>query len=261
LKYADLTPELERDLVARYQSGDRDAGAKLLQAHEDIIWKLIGPHARRCGSPDDAAQDARLGFFEGLSRVDMSSGNRLTSYAGRYAWGIMMNRHVDNSTIRVNKNVVRGAHRLQRLGQDIPEEMAEALQLLATSSIDAVVADDYGLPVLMRDVLPSGESSPESWSATRDMEIRRWQLLDEALGMIPARDRDIVERTELADEPESLADVARAYGLSREAIRLARNKAIERLGAALRQAMREDDAILWGGEWKQPVRREMAEAA
>ncbi|MGK3981228.1 sigma-70 family RNA polymerase sigma factor [Sorangium sp. So ce118] len=267
MKYADLTPEMERELVARYQAGDRAAGSLLQETHRGVVWGLIDSHVKRLKDPDagdDAIQTAWLGFFEAANKVDMSSGNRLTTYAGLCAWGTMLRAHAENSTIRLSLHMLKKVRRLERSGEAMPDDVAEAARLLRLMSLDFPELTKDGQGVIeepLVETIAGSEQSPESCLGSRQAAQRVQEVLTEALDSLGHRDRDIIRRSELVDEPETLADIARSYGVSREAIRQAHVKAMERLEKAVLRVAKEDDAILWGGEWRQPRRREMLEAA
>jgi RNA polymerase sigma-32 factor len=70
-----------------------------------------------------------------------------------------------------------------------------------------------------------------------DQEKRqRHALLADALATLNERERDILTRRRLADEPETLEELSQAYGVSRERVRQIEVRAFEKLAKAMHAA-------------------------
>ena len=65
------------------------------------------------------------------------------------------------------------------------------------------------------------------------MPVRMTAALQGALERLNPRERALVQRRYLADDPPSLADLAREQGLSRERMRQIEARALEKLRGAL----------------------------
>lgn len=255
----DLTPELERELVRRYQSGDRDAATTLWDAYRPLLWRLIGKSVSRAKSDKDAEQNAALGFFTALARSSAPDGCREGPYACRCALGYVVSGDYADSTIRVSRDMLRKARAAVKDGGELTPRMASALRLVSSTSIDAPVSEDNDA-VTLRDLLVDDEPGPESCLMSREADERRCVLAQAALDALTPRERDIVNRFDMANEPETLTDIGRSHGVTREAIRQAREKALGKMSRAVRRAANEDDAALWGGKRRQSQRAESAQA-
>lgn len=254
---APISADRERELIARWKQGDRDAGAALLAANESLLWKLVGirSHPSR---RDDAMQVARMGLLRAALKYDPSEGYRLAAYAGKWARGESLKYTYEDTTIAVGYSAVAKARAIERAGQPLPERRALEMRLRSTWSLDAPIdgADGQPLPTLVfADAIASGEPTSEDLLDAPLADRRRRALIGQALDALTERERDVIQRSELADDTESLADIARSMGLSRERVRQVHDQAMRKLERALRWLVTTEDAALWGG------RRRMKKAA
>jgi RNA polymerase sigma-32 factor len=70
---------------------------------------------------------------------------------------------------------------------------------------------------------------------------RRWQrkLVDRALLTLDEREREIVRARNLCDEPETLEDLSKRFGVSRERVRQLEERALAKLQSRTRDLARE----------------------
>ena len=96
------------------------------------------------------------------------------------------------------------------------------------------------------EVLPAAGPDPEQTLTAGEGAALRRHRLQTALASLKPRERAVLERRYLADEPASLADLGREHGLSRERMRQIEARALDKLRGALAQDAREvidvDDA-------------------
>src|SRR6201985_155121 len=85
-----------------------------------------------------------------------------------------------------------------------------------------------------QDRLADPSPDSETLLADADDYERRRAALSEALKLLSARERAILEARMLTDEPKTLDDLAQEYRVSRERIRQIEQRAFERLKAAAR---------------------------
>jgi RNA polymerase sigma-32 factor len=69
---------------------------------------------------------------------------------------------------------------------------------------------------------------------------KRWQrsLVDQALETLDTREREIVRARNLREEPETLEDLSKRFGVSRERVRQLEERAIAKLQARTRELAR-----------------------
>jgi RNA polymerase sigma-32 factor len=69
---------------------------------------------------------------------------------------------------------------------------------------------------------------------------KRTQLLSEAMKGLNQRERHILEQRRLKDEPATLEDLSKEYGISRERVRQIEVRAFEKLQKAIKEAAVRD---------------------
>jgi RNA polymerase sigma-32 factor len=99
------------------------------------------------------------------------------------------------------------------------------------------------------------ESEWQDWLAdnTMDQETRmaeteemnaRHALLTDAMGTLTAREQDIIQARRLQDEPSTLEELSRKYGISRERVRQIEVRAFEKLQQGMKAASAKTAPVL-----------------
>jgi RNA polymerase sigma-32 factor len=245
---APISAEHERELVARWQRGDRDAGAALLAANESLLGKLVGSRAHP-SRREDAMQDARLGFLRAAQRYDPSEGPRLATYASKWARGESLKATYEDTTIAVKSTAVARARRVARSGE-LPRKRALTMRLRSTRSLDEPIND---IGETLRDVLAGESPSPEALIDHVDADARRETIASHVLGALADRERDIVRRYYMSDERPTLREIANDAGVCHERVSQLLNESMLKLRRAVRAVMTEDDRLLGSRRPSKPV--------
>jgi RNA polymerase sigma factor (sigma-70 family) len=253
MKYADLTPELERELVTRYQAGDRTAGAALLDAHWPILVHLMQRLRNRGVDDADVMQTACVEFLDRASRWDRSPSVRLTSFASQGAFFATKTAVWKDTTIRVSEYALTERTRCRKHGLPMPDRLALALDMRSTVPLDQPANNADGEMMTLADVTPSDDPGSESRYGDEEAQARRCALVIKAMSAVSAKERDILRRRFMSDERESFNEIGRAMGISHDRANQACKRAVAKATDAIRAVMAEDDAILWGGQPASPV--------
>ena len=99
------------------------------------------------------------------------------------------------------------------------------------TSLNAPVADSESLE--MQDTIVDDSPSPEALVAEREAVDVRSRVLRDALGTLSDRERHIFVERRLRDDPPTLEDLGREYGISRERIRQLESRAFNKVKAAV----------------------------
>lgn len=241
---APLTPEEERRVSREARKGDHRSRNEMIRSN----LRLVVFHARRYQgrgvSLDDLIEEGNLGLFRAVERFDPERGFRFSTYASwwiRHALGQAVAHH--GRTVRVPLDFLRRLHHLleaervvtQKLGRSPTEtELADHLtttvksvrRLLSmrdgTLSLDASSPGDDDQSPFIRN-LPSGDD------LTGEVERRR-QLaeLESWISELPSTQRAILRaRFGFATgQPQTLAQVSRLIGRSRERVRQLEKRAL-----------------------------------
>src|SRR5499426_4909308 len=80
-KFPQLTPEQEKDLGARAQSGDEDAFRKLIESNLRFVVAMAKKYARSGYPMHELINEGNMGLIEAASRFDPERGVRFITYA------------------------------------------------------------------------------------------------------------------------------------------------------------------------------------
>lgn len=193
-------------LVARAQAGDRQAAGAVVEGN----LGLVQMHAARLRGyrldRDDLVAEGVLGILEAIRAHDLERGTLFATTAA--IW--IRRRQFD----AVNAERSGGTVKRSQFGRD------DALTVLAAGQIP-IDALSHRLP---------GESDPETELARAEVS----QLVREALEGLDARAREVVERSVMADEPETLTEIGGGPGAPRMRAARLQQAALERLRRDLR---------------------------
>ncbi|MGK3995041.1 sigma-70 family RNA polymerase sigma factor [Sorangium sp. So ce1024] len=258
LTHTDIAGDEEVALIRRWQAGDRRAGDTLLEAHERLILMVAMKYLNRGLDKDDLIQWARMGFLRAATKWSEDEGAKLATYAV-----IWMKQHLQRAVdeqgtdIRVPVHMHTRIRRERRAG-GLSDEAAAVRLLLNPRFLDAPVPGHEDDGDALVELTPGRDAGPEETVVDEDAQARRRELIDRAMTWLTPREQEIVRRMMLADDPETLEEVAATFSLTRERIRQIKVKAMAKLERAVRRLVAEDDAVLWGAEPPEgPTRRRL----
>jgi RNA polymerase sigma-32 factor len=252
-----LTKDDEQALSRRYRDeADLGAARDLVMAHLRFVVHIAKGY-RGYGLPlNDLIQEGNVGLMKAVKRFDPDYGVRLVSFAVHWIRAeiheyVLRNwRIVKVATTKAQRklffNLRKNKKSLAWLSNDetnavaddlgvSPEEVTEMERRL--SSHDAVFdpgpdADDDQM-FTPAAYLPSPDSDPAVLMEDMDWHDDATSRMSEALTNLDDRSRRILETRWLADEKQTLHELADEYGVSAERIRQIENNAIKKLRVAM----------------------------
>lgn len=199
----------ERRLIRQAQRGDDSAMRTLLQAHDPFIRSMAIHYSRVQGFElDDAYQEARIGFVDGILRFDLKHKTRLLTYAG---WRMKHNtrREMQNAVgdirLPVWQQEKRGRRPIRAKRLDAP--LAEREDGSGEETLADIIAGNY--------IMPDDDAD-----AKRKQEAFR-AAVSKAILTLEPRER-VIARERLARHPKdqtTLAEIGKKLGISRERVR------------------------------------------
>jgi len=254
LFYKDVRrcPRLEReqevDLARRWhEQQDVEAARQLVCANLYAV-AAIAREYRHFGLPEmDLIQEGTIGLMQAVKRFDPERGFRLMTYA---SWWI---RAAIHDFILSSWSIVKlGTNKLQR---KIFAGLQKAKNAIAALEGDrnGEVGAEFGLSgseyqqaaaaFIQRDMsldadvegqamvaaLPANEATPEEEVLEKNWQSHRQDVLRSAMNRLPERDKMIVERRHLTDDPATLKDLSEELGISIERVRQLEARAMNRL--------------------------------
>jgi len=240
-------------------TGDREAARQLVVANLGGV-AAIAREYRHFGLPEmDLIQEGTMGLMHAVKRFDPERGFRLMTYA---SWWIRAAIH--DFILRSWSIVKLGTNKIQRRIFAGLQKAKNAIAAFDGRKADEVAAH-YGIngneyqetahAFLQRDVsldaeheegdalvhtLAATDATPEETVLESNWDNHRKSILHSAMGALLERDRKIVERRHLADEPATLKDLAEEFGVSIERVRQLEARAMKKLKAVLESDIHTD---------------------
>ena len=252
-KFSPLSREEEHELATHYhKTGNRDSAIRLISSNLKLVVKIAMAYRKGNVNLMDSIQEGNIGLLHALKRFDPLRGTRLTTYAGWWirAYIIKFLRD-DTSLIRIGTtnarrkilvNLNREKGELEAKGivpttwllaRNLGVKEAEILDVEIGMagfgiSLDAPIGEE-GTGMRVEDRLGTTEMRIDdqiAQSEFRDLLKSKFADFEQTLS---EREREILTRRLIADDPETLQQIADRYGISREAVRVAEKKLIAKL--------------------------------
>lgn len=268
-KFPILDAQEEYMLARRYADhGDVDAAHKLVTSHLRLVAKIAMGY-RFYGLPvSDLISEGNIGLMRAVKKFEPERGFRLATYA---MWWIKaaINEYVLASwslvkmgTVAAQKKLFFNLRKLKaRLGLynegDIPQpaaetiakrlnvEMADVIDMNrrmwgTDTSLNHLTAPDSDTE--RQDLLADDRPSQETELAENQERRIRTEFLRRAMSELTPRERRIIEERRLTDEPRTLEEIGKEFGVSRERVRQLENRAFAKLRRAILNATERFEA-------------------
>ncbi len=258
-----LTPEEEFMLAKAWREhGDTEAAHRLVTSHLRLVAKIAAGY-RGYGLPlSELISEGNVGMMQAVKRFDPDRGFRLATYAMwwikaaiqeyiLHSWSLVkMGTTAAQKKLFFNLRRLKG--RLQAIedGDLKPETVEKIATELNVPEQDVISmnrrlsAPDHSLNAPLRvdgdgewqDWLVDESESQETLLAEREELSKRQRLLQDAMRSLNDRERHILTERRLQEQPTTLEDLSREYGISRERVRQIEVRAFEKLQKAIRNA-------------------------
>jgi RNA polymerase sigma-32 factor len=259
-KFPMLEPQEEYMLAKRWREyGDRHAAEKLVTSHLRLVARLAMGYRGYGLSLAELISEGNIGLMQAVRKFDPEKGFRLSTYA---IWWIKaaIQEYVLRSWSLVKMgsslaqkrlffNLRRIKNRIGAFDENAlsPDDLAEIAAELEVSEDDVqsmnarMLGGDHSLNAHIAtdtdeewiNLLPSQDISQETSLANTQEYTQRSVALIRAMDGLNERERDIIERRRLREEPETLEDLSQHYGISRERVRQIEARAMEKLQTAM----------------------------
>jgi RNA polymerase sigma-32 factor len=268
-KFPMLAADEEYMLAKRWKEhGDVDAVHKMVTSHLRLVAKIAMGY-RGYGLPiAELISEGNVGMMQAVKRFEPEKGFRLSTYAMwwirasiqeyiLYSWSLVkMGTTAAQKKLFFNLRRLKGQIKEIDDGDLAPESVKQIATTLAVSEDDVVQMNrrmsggDQSLNAPMRQ---DGEAEWQDWlvddSDTQDIVVaeadeldHRRSMLDAAMATLTERERHIFTERRLRDDPVTLEDLSKDFGVSRERVRQIEVRAFEKLQRAIRN-MATQDAI------------------
>ncbi len=252
-KFSPLSRDEEHTLALHYhETGDRETAYRLVTSNLKLVVKIAMIYHKVYRNLLDLIQEGNLGLIQAVKRFDPYRGTRLPTYAAWWIKAYILKFLLDNArmvkigTTNARRKILMNLNRekreleakgivptskllAQNLGVD-EQELQEVEQGMAGPdiSLDAPVGNEDGDRHYVDTLHMMEQSVDEKIAHGEFRELLEKRFADFA-ETLTERERIILTRRLIADEPETLQQIADRYGISREAVRVAEKKLIAKL--------------------------------
>jgi RNA polymerase sigma-32 factor len=270
-RFPMLEPQEEYMLAKSWREhGDRDAAHKLVTSHLRLVAKIAMGY-RGYGLPiSEVVSEGNVGLMQAVKRFEPEKGFRLATYAMWWikaaiqefvlnSWSMVtIGTAVARKKLLFSLNSVKrklGIDGDKRLTQADVTKIAKATQLgekdvveIEVAARGAIVPIDAPVRTGDGETMAAEIADPEADVEGRlaEDDEKRWQrgLVDRALATLDPREQEIVRARNLREEPETLEDLSKRFGVSRERVRQLEERALNKLQARTRELAREAQPAL-----------------
>jgi len=263
-----LEKEEEQNLAIRWRDkGDSEAAHKLVTSHLRLVAKMAMKY-RGYGLPvADLVSEGNIGLMKAVKKFNPDLGFRLSTYA---MWWIKaaISEYILKSWSMVKLGTVASQKKLffslrnlkSRLNildsGELTPEQADKLSSAMNVSSDEILKMNRRLSsrdlslnapltnseegIEFQDTLIDERPSPENQVADAEEFTYRRAILEDAMAVLPERERHIFIERRLKDDPVTLETLGKEYGISRERVRQLEVRAFDKVQIAVTAAIAEE---------------------
>jgi RNA polymerase sigma-32 factor len=270
-KFPMLEADEEYMLAKRWREhADSEAAHKMVTSHLRLVAKIAMGY-RGYGLPlSELISEGNVGMMQAVKRFDPERGFRLATYAMwwiraaiqeyiLHSWSLVkIGTTAAQKKLFFNLRKIKGQLQAIDEGDLSPENVTKIATRLQVPEQDVIsmnrrlASPDHSLHAPLRadgdggewmDWLVDETDSQEVQLAEREELGKRQKLLASAMKTLNERERHILTERRLKDEPTTLEDLSKEYGISRERVRQIEVRAFEKLQKAIRNAALEQRLV------------------
>ncbi len=260
-KYPVLSRAQETDLALRWRdTGDVEAAHALVTANLRFVVKIANEYRGYGARILDLVQEGSVGLMMAVKKFDPDKGYRLITYAvfwiRSYIHSFLMStaRMIKIGTTRAHRKLFFKLRSLKgklsakgmtgrdqqldiaseqlEVNRDEVEEMDRHLAG-RDASLDMPVAQT-GTSLI--ELMPADQENQEDMIARLEVEAHRSAMIESALTDLNERERDIVRKRHLTDDPVQLKDIGAQMGITKQRVAQIEHRALKKLKEALKDA-------------------------
>ena len=262
-KFPMLTAEDEYNLAKDWlDKNNTKAALKLVTSHLRLVAKIAMGY-RGYGLPvADLIAEGNIGMMHAVKKFDPERGFRLATYAMWWikaaiqefvlrSWSqVKIGTTASQKKLFFNLRKIKSKINALDDGDLSPNQVNHIAKSLDVSEDDVIsmnrrmLGGDHSLNAQMnkndgeetewQDLLTDDRENQETLFEKHEEKTIRSKLMIDALNLLKSREKDIIIKRRLTDNPMTLEDLSQEYKVSRERIRQIENRAFEKLQEAMK---------------------------
>ena len=262
-KFPMLTAEDEYNLAKDWlDKNNTKAAHKLVTSHLRLVAKIAMGY-RGYGLPvADLIAEGNIGMMHAVKKFDPEKGFRLATYAMWWikaaiqefvlrSWSqVKIGTTASQKKLFFNLRKIKSKINALDDGDLSPNQVNHIAKSLDVSEDDVIsmnrrmLGGDHSLNAQMnksdgeetewQDLLTDDRENQETLFEKHEEKTLRSKLMIDALNLLKSREKDIIIKRRLTDNPMTLEDLSQEYNVSRERIRQIENRAFEKLQEAMK---------------------------
>ena len=262
-KFPMLTAEDEYNLAKDWlDKNNTKAAHKLVTSHLRLVAKIAMGY-RGYGLPvADLIAEGNIGMMHAVKKFDPERGFRLATYAMWWikaaiqefvlrSWSqVKIGTTASQKKLFFNLRKIKSKINALDDGDLSPNQVNHIAKSLDVSEDDVIsmnrrmLGGDHSLNAQMnkndgeetewQDLLTDDRENQETLFEKHEEKTIRNKLMIDALNLLKSREKDIIIKRRLTDNPMTLEDLSQEYKVSRERIRQIENRAFEKLQEAMK---------------------------
>ena len=255
-KFPILTPEQEYEYAVRFaKNNDKEAGKILIQSHLRLVVK-IAYKFKNYGLPaSDLVAEGNIGLIQALKKFEPEKGFRFSTYAMWWirafiqdyvlrSWSMVkigttsaqkklffnLNKIKKKLGINHNENQI-SSENIAKIASDLNVSKAEVLDMdsrltQSDKSLNSKFNDDE---TEIGDQMSDNSPSQEEIAIKNQETSRQKALFKKAFDQLNDREKEIILKRQLIDDPQTLEELSQYFKVSRERIRQIEENAIKKI--------------------------------
>jgi RNA polymerase sigma-32 factor len=262
-KFPMLAAEDEYNLAKDWlEKNNTKSAHKLVTSHLRLVAKIAMGY-RGYGLPvADLIAEGNIGMMHAVKKFDPEKGFRLATYAMWWikaaiqefvlrSWSqvkigttanqkkLFFNLRKIKSKINALEDGDLSPKQVNHIAKtlDVPEDDVISMNrrmLGGDHSLNAQMNRNDGEETEWQDLLTDERENQETLFAKHEEKTIRNKLMIDALNLLKSREKDIIIKRRLTDEPKTLEELSQEYKVSRERIRQIETRAFEKLQEAMK---------------------------
>ena len=255
-KIKSLTPEEEKQLSLEwFEKKNKDSAQKLVVSHLPLVVKMAYSYKGYGLSIMDLISEGTIGLMRAVDKFNPYNGNRLSTYA--MCWiKAYMSDYILNSWSLVKTGTLQGRKklffslnkvksRLGIVGNSLSKEEAKLVAKETNTSvkdvedinsiissrdlyISASTSNDDNAVSTFENLLPSKEETPEEIVIVNQEQSNIKKMIKSVFKNLNDREKEILTKRYILEKTQSLEEIGKSLGISRERVRQIEVKALQK---------------------------------